>query len=221
MAWSRLLATAAVTLCCAARFAMSDSAFAAAISPSVVVSNLQIAPSVTAQTGALTVFFAAPPQLSVDVAGFQLSLAIVGPDDAVKFESVVAPLSKPYLLAPESTGPFASISAGGSRVKIGDFLNAGYGQARDNQGLAEIHVSVSPSAAGKSYLVSVDLDPAESYLGISSALLLPITAVQNGTISIVPEPQSLFLAAILLVAAGPVRATYSNRIKRTRNKFIC
>ena len=220
MATKCISSAAAVALFCTTYLALPNTALATSISPSVVVSNLQLAPSGATQTGALSVYFIAPPQLSVDVAGFQLSLSIDGPDDAVKFESVGAPQGKPYLFAPESTAPFASISPGGRRVTIGDFLNAGYGQARNDQGLAEVYVSISPTAAGKSYMVSVDIDPAESYLGVNSALLLPLTA-QNGTISIVPEPRSLALAAIVILAAAHVRSVSARRAINFGSAYQC
>ncbi len=205
-----------VALGCVAMLTVSASsmAYATVISPSIVVSSLQLAPSSATQNEALNVFFSAPPQLSLDIAGFQLSLTILGPDDSVRFTGVSAPQGKPYLFAPVSTVPFASVSLDGSRLTFGDFLNSGYGQASNDQGLATIQVSILPSAVGKSYVVAVDLDPTESFLGISSTNLLPVTA-QNGTISIVPEPSGLVIAVVIASATGVARS------RRNKSRPIC
>jgi hypothetical protein len=131
----------------------------------------------------------------------------------VKFVSAGPPLGKPYLFAPGSTTPFATISPDGSRMKIGDFLLAEFGRASSETGLASVQVSILPAMAGKTYRVVADPDPAESYLGISSTSLLPVAA-SGGVISVAPEPSGAALTSVVLAAAF---ATNRNGWRRRRS----
>lgn len=169
------------------------------ISPTVVVSSLQVAPATGPQDATLHVSIENEGQPAISIAAFQFELSIAGPDDAVKFIGTGAPQSHPYLFAVASAGPLASVGANGLTISFGDFLDSGFAEASHGVGLASIMLRIEPQAAGKTYEVRFNTDQAASFLAVGTSAFVPFNA-RNATIAVVPEP-STAIALILAVAA--------------------
>lgn len=191
---------------------MTGPATATAIFPTVVIGDLELPPANVAQVGALEVSLTSTSPVPISLAGFQLSLSLTGPDDAVKFTGAIAPQTKPYIFASDSPGPLYSISNNGRQLTFGDFLNTGFGQVVTDIGLATIQVLVEVAAMGKSYGVEISTDPVVSFLSIDNRTVVPFN-VSNASIRPAPEPSAIVvgLAFALVGIALRRRATDSQR----------
>src|SRR5262245_20032101 len=178
---------AAFAILISASFAQS--AIADAV-PTVVVDELTISATGATQAPSVDVWVDLSEPAAGSIAGFQLELALVGPDNSVTFTGVGAPVSHPYLFANDSAAPLFLISDAGRRVTVGDFLDSGLKDILDGRGLASLQLSVQPQALGKTYEIHIDHSPAHSFLAVDTTHFVPFSA-DNGKITVVPEPMSI------------------------------
>jgi hypothetical protein len=165
-------------------------------SAQVAIGHLQVSPSDAVQQVILPVSLNNSEPTPLQIAGFQFELEILGPDEYVSFSAILPPQDLPYLFAPNSASPLASISPDGQRVIFGDFLDAGFGEVVTGKGLGTIQLLVHPEAAGQTYQVRVNSEPTASFLAVNTTGFVPFAA-QDGSIAVVPE---LSAAALLLIA---------------------
>jgi hypothetical protein len=169
---------------------LGQTALGGMMPPIVVVDERVISVAGAAQSTSVDIWFDLSEPVDIPIAGFQLELVLVGPNDAVEFAGVTAPASHPYLFESDSLAPLFSVSDAGQRVTIGDFLDSGLSEIQNGRGLASLQLSVQPEAIGNTYEINIETDPNASFLATSSSDFIPYLT-NNGRITVVPEPTSI------------------------------
>ena len=175
---------------------------ASPMSASLIVSI----PSVTASPGSSGNFFDVTltntGPLAVTIAGFGVGVSTANPD--IFLTAATWDTSAPYiflsssLLGPDLLGSTTGLSLTAGDVSLFDRSVA----PGATVGLARVFFDVAPNAGLGSFTVT--LDPIATSLADSTGADIPITALQDGTITTaVPEPGSFyFLGGALLVMLG-------------------
>lgn len=174
-------------------------ACAAPVTPSINVDNVVLLPSTSLQSGQIEVWFGTDAPGSVDIAGFQVRLFLVGPDNELSITGVSASMAHPYVFAPESSAPLFSIEPDGQGVTLGDFLDTGLKSIEEGKGIVTLLFEVQPAASGKSYQIQIDTNSEQTFLAVDQDTFLSHT-VRNGQVSVVPEPSMASGLAVLLAS---------------------
>jgi hypothetical protein len=174
-------------------------ASAGPVVPSINIGNVLLHPSTSPQTGQIEVWFGTDIPESVDIAGFQVRLSLVGPDNDLSITGVTAPTAHPYVFAPQSSAPLFSVDPDGQGVTLGDFLDSGFKSIEAGKGIATLLFEVQPALSGKSYQLQVDTNPDQTFLAVDQDTFLSYT-VRNGQISVVPEPTIASGLAVLFAS---------------------
>lgn len=198
-------ATSMTLLVCSSSYAQ--------LQPTIFVDSNLLPVSATTQTASVDVWVQGNGATPVDLAGFQLTISLSGPDTLVQFVGFGAPATHPYLFDPTSTLPGGLVAGDGLSIELGDFLDLGVAALDDGDGLASLLLEVQPGAMG-SYQIEVSVEPTESFLAESLTEFVSF-GVQDGEVTvtaIVPEPGAMGLAVLGIVCSLQAIARY--RVKK-------
>lgn len=175
----------------------------------LTVESIAVPYSPIAQVGSLEVYIQQAGELPVELIAFQIQVHLAPEAAGVTLTGIDLP-GNPYVFP--GSAPIGAVGGDASVVDGGDFLLFDSGFLADGDGFFRINYTIAAGVLPQSFSLIVDTDPANTFLTDAQFDDVPFS-VQNGGITVVPEPPSLFLSILALFC---VMVTYLYPRSRSR-----